>query len=144
MGFEKVPRRVFLDTCVVNFILDYGEQIHENVSAPAAAGDRVVQDIDALHDIFLTGQRAMWQLAVSPHTYQEVIQTRDAVRRHHLETWFFEIWQYWRGIIDQDDDLPSFIEAEHSRLQLLASGLARRSPRDSGPRPTVRCCSVSV
>ena len=105
MNFEELPGRVFLDTCVINFILDYGEQIHEGVAPPTEAGDRVVRDIDALYNIFLTGQRAMWQLAISPHTYQEVMQTGDLARRHYLETWFLEVWQYWREIIEQNNDL---------------------------------------
>ena len=122
MNFEELPGRVFLDTCVINFILDYGEQIHEGVAPPTVARDRVVRDIDALYNIFLTGQRAMWQLAISPHTYQEVMQTGDPARRYYLETWFLEVWQYWREIIEQSNDLPSSTEAENLRFQLLASG----------------------
>lgn len=121
MSLEDVPGRVFLDTCAVNFILDYGEQIHDGVSPPSGLGDRARADVDALYNIFLTGQRAMWQLAISAHTYQEVIQTRDPHRRQQLEAWFGEIWRYWRGIINDNDDLPNFIEAEHLRWQLLAS-----------------------
>jgi hypothetical protein len=122
LRLEDLPGRVFLDTCVVNFILDYGEQIHENLDPPADASDRVRQDVVALRDIFFVGQRANWQLAISPHTYQEVRQTSDPRRRHHLETWFHDIWQYWCDIIDADNDLPSFIEAEHLRIGLLSSG----------------------
>ena len=67
MSLEDVPGRVFLDTCAVNFILDYGEQIHDGVSPPSGLGDRARADVDALYNIFLTGQRAMWQLAISAH-----------------------------------------------------------------------------
>lgn len=101
--------------------LDHGEEIHDGVAPQADAPERVVRDVDALYNVFLTGQRAQWQLAVSPHTYQEVVRTQDPHRRHHLERWFLEVWQYWRDIIDQNDDLPTFIEAENRRLQLLAS-----------------------
>ena len=55
-------------------------------------------------------------------------RTQNPERRHHLTTWFFEIWQYWRGIINQNDDLPSFIEAENTRLDLLASGVLDALP----------------
>jgi len=122
MKLEELPGRVFLDTSAVNFILDHGEEIHDGAAPPAGFPDRVVRDVDALYNVFLTGQRAQWQLAVSPHTYQEVVRTQNAHRRRQLETWFLEIWQYWRDIIDKNDDLPSFIEAENLRLQLLASG----------------------
>lgn len=122
MNLKEVPGRVFLDTCVVNFILDYGEQIHDGVEPHAGLTERVLADIEALHDIFLTGQRAMWQLATSPHTYQEVIQTQDSHRQEQLESWFSEIWDYWQGIIEQNDDLPTFVEAENIRVRLLSSG----------------------
>ena len=122
MKLEDLPGRVFLDTCVVNFILDHEEEIHDGVAPPADVPERVLRDVDALYNVFLAGQRAQWQLAVSPHTYHEVVRTQDPHRRHHLETWFLEIWRYWRDVIDQNDDLPSFIEAENLRLQLLASG----------------------
>ena len=29
-----VPGRVFLDTCVVNFMLEFGEQIHDGADLP--------------------------------------------------------------------------------------------------------------
>jgi hypothetical protein len=122
MDLKDVPGRVFLDTCVVNFMLDYGEQIHEGIATPAEANERVARDIEALYNIFLAGPRAMWQLAVSPHTYQEIAVTEDANRRRHLETWFGDLWQYWRDTIHENDDLPSFVEAEDTRVRVLGSG----------------------
>ena len=106
---QDVPGRVFLDTCVVNFMLDHGEQIHDGAPIPADTNQRVVRDIEAMSNIMLVGQRAMWQLAISPHTYQEIAATRDGRRRHRLDTWFDDLWQYWLGFIHEDDDLPSFV-----------------------------------
>jgi hypothetical protein len=123
MRLEDLPGRVFLDTCVVNFILDYGEQIHDGVDPPLATDDRSLRDIAALRDIFHVGQRAQWQLAVSPHSYQEVLGTTSQQRRTNLDTWVRDIWQYWRDVVEANNDLPTFIEAEHLRVSLLASGL---------------------
>ena len=122
MELADIPGRVFLDTCVVNFMLDYGEQIHDGAPVPVGADERTVRDIEALYNIMLVGQRAMWQLAISPHTYQEIAATKTARRRAYLETWFNDLWQHWLNIIHEDDDLPSFIEAEDTRIRLLASG----------------------
>ena len=122
MDLKDIPGRVFLDTCVVNFMLDYGEQIHDGAPVPVDAGERIVRDIEALYNIMLVGQRAMWQLAISPHTYQEIVATKAVRRRHHLQTWFDDLWQYWLNVIHEDDNLPSFIEAEDTRVRLLASG----------------------
>lgn len=123
MRLEDLPGRIFLDTCVVNLILDFGEQIHEGVVTPDGVSERTAGDIEALYNIFFVGQRAHWQLAVSPHTYQEVIGTANPQRRRTLETWFFELWRCWRDIIDADNDLPTFIEAEHLRVDLLSSDM---------------------
>jgi hypothetical protein len=59
---------------------------------------------------------------VSPHTYQEVLRTTNRGRRQSLDSWFSEIWQHWRDVVDTGDDLPRFIEAEHLRVRLLGSG----------------------
>jgi hypothetical protein len=115
-----VPGRVFLDTCVVNFMLDFGEQIHDGGSLPPV-GPREVADIEALRDLFVVGQRAMWQLAISPYTYSEIARTRDEARLRHLHVWFQELWQYWRSTIEQNNDLPDFIEAEDVRVRTLIS-----------------------
>ena len=122
MDLRDLLGRIFLDTCVVNFMLDYGEQIHDGTPATVDAGERVVRDIEALHNIWLVGQRATWQLAISPHTYQEIAATHDARRRHRLQTWFADLWQYWQNIIHENDDLPSFVEAEDTRVRVLSSG----------------------
>ena len=57
-------------------MLDYGQQIHDGATVPQVTG-RDSADIEALRNIFLIGQRAMWQLALSPHTYFEIACTRD-------------------------------------------------------------------
>ena len=128
MDLRDLPGRVFLDTCVVNFILEFGEQIFDGAQPPTHASERVIQDIEALTDIMLVGKRAMWQLAISPHTYREIMATRDGERRYLLENWFGEVWRYWLSIIQENDDLPSFNEAEQTRVSLLASGALAALP----------------
>src|SRR5438445_9884967 len=121
MMTKEIPSRVFLDTCVVNFMLDFGEQIHDGATSPPRIDDRQAADIDALRNLFLTGQRTMWQLALSPHTYFEITRTQDQKRRSVLDLWFQELWQYWRSTIDANDNLPTFIEAEDHRVRTLVS-----------------------
>ena len=50
-----IPGRVLLDTNIVNFILDWGEAIHDGGEIPAHVSDRDAEDIVALRDIWLTG-----------------------------------------------------------------------------------------
>lgn len=124
----EIPGRIFLDTNLVNFILDYGEQIHDGMPLPYVANERVAKDVDALYNLFLTGQRASWQLAVSSITYQEVTNTSDATRRYYLENWFFEIWGYWQELITSQDDMPSSSDAERLRREILTSGILNSLP----------------
>lgn len=128
MNFEAIPGRVFLDTNIINFIFDYGEQIHDGAPLPQNLSDRAVKDIDALYNLFLTGQRASWQLAVSPYTYQEVVQTKDLNRRQKLDPWFFEVWDYWVQIVESNSDVSDGIETVNLRRRTLESGILDALP----------------
>ncbi len=128
MAAKDIPGRVFLDTCVVNFILDFGVQIHDGVGAPADIKERDAADINALYNLFLVGQRAMWQLAISPHTYVEIARTRHINGHSKLNLWLQELWKSWRSTISSNNGLPSFIEAEDLRVQILESGFLDTLP----------------
>ena len=141
MGIENIPAGVFLDTNIVNFILDHGKSIFDGVPADKTFGHRTIDYIDAFYNIFLTGKRASWQIAISPLTYREIIKTREPNRRHYLETWFLELWNYWLNTIKQNDDLPSFIDAEQSKIRLLTSGVLDIIP-DIGDKMLI-CDSIA-
>lgn len=110
-SFFAIPRRAFLDTNVVNLTLDHGEYIHENIPLPVDLHPNVRSEVEALGGIFDTGQRAFWQFAISPLTYQEVSATTNPIRRANLESWFAELWHCWRAIVHEMDITPSGIEA---------------------------------
>lgn len=95
--------RVLLDTNVVNFTLDWAEVIFDGGDVPLHINYRDKSDVLALRSIFMTGQRASWQLAISPHTYQEIMATPNPDRRASLERWFGELWQYWREFFEQEE-----------------------------------------
>jgi len=101
----QLPRRVFLDTNVVNFVLDHGESIFDGEEPDAATSDTDLADVRALHLIFLTGERTHWELAVSPLTHKEIMQTTDHHRRQSLERWFNEVWCHWRDCMAEDGGL---------------------------------------
>lgn len=97
-------------------MLDHGGAIHDGDTPSPDLDARDVQDIDALRNVFLTGQRAGWQLAVSPFTYSEIARTKDPVRLSSLHMWFQELWQYWRSVVESDPNMPTFIEADEARI----------------------------
>jgi hypothetical protein len=102
--------------------MDHGQEISEGLDPSPGLSEADREDIRGLHGIYMTGKRASWQLAISPFTYREVTGTSEPGRRHYLESWFFEIWAYWQELIRCSDDLPTFIEAEATRVRLLSSG----------------------
>lgn len=124
-----IPGRVLLDTNIVNFILDWGEAIHDGGEIPAHASDTDAEDILALRDIWLTGQRASWQLAISPRTYYEIAATTDPIRRAALEGWFGELWLYWREFFDQYQLSDS--DADSLARRLVPSDILSALPDNS-------------
>jgi hypothetical protein len=100
-----VPGRILLDTNVVNLIVDRGDVIFDEEPFPDEMSTTEREDVIALHHLFRVGERAMWQLAVSPTTYCEIVSTTDAVRRRTLERAFGEYLTYWRHIAAQAGDV---------------------------------------
>ncbi|MFA5115767.1 MAG: hypothetical protein WC486_00615 [Candidatus Omnitrophota bacterium] len=124
MGLEKVPQRIFLDTSSLNFILEHGDCIFDNiVVSDEELERRTVEDISAFNNIFSVGERAMWQIAVSPFTHSEIIKTQDAKKLHYLKGWFMDVWDYWNTILEENNDFPSFAEAERMKIEILSSGI---------------------
>lgn len=123
MKIEELPGRIFLDTCTVNFVLDYGENIFDGTLPDESLPKRIKSDIEALYNIMLVGKRAMWQLAISPLTYEEIINTNNDYRKFHIEAWFKEIWGYWLRILQDDSDKYPLDKSEQIRINILSSGI---------------------
>lgn len=120
------PSHIFLDTSVVNFILDYGEQIHDGIPIPDNASFRLARDIDALRGIWLTGQRASWHITLSAATIGEIEATKEPGRLHDLLDWASELSIY-------SDECEALAPARRNRLQLSHLDTIALLP-DSGDR----------
>jgi hypothetical protein len=92
--FFRIPRRVFLDTCVVNRLLDAWDILAEGETMPLDLPLAKRLEIEALRGIYDTGQRAFWQFVVSPTTLDELSATSDTARREWLLHWLAEILEY--------------------------------------------------
>lgn len=103
----NLPRRVFLDTNVVNFIVDHDAYVFEGEDDGGIANlslrDRA--DLEGLRLVFETGQRVHWELVVSDTTYAEILATADEHRRRVLLRLFQELWAYWRDCFTEDGTL---------------------------------------
>jgi hypothetical protein len=130
-SLANVPRKIFLDTCVVNFILDYGAFIHENCDPPKTRSVRVAEDAEALRCIWICGQRAPWRLAISALTYAEVMATTCPERRTLLRSWASDLLAHWLANPAAPEDVafePSSLEAfpDANDRQLLRDAIALR------------------
>ncbi len=97
---DGIPKKIFLDTNVVNFILEHSVHIHENVDMPIGIKSRVGRDIYALRNIWMIGGRMHWQIVISITTLDELSQTRDADKLQGLINWGQEIVDYQGGLED--------------------------------------------
>jgi len=112
-------RRVFLDTCTLNFIVDYQECIFMDATPPATLDPSDVKDIAALRHILSPKRQSLYELAVSPYTYAEVMRTRDEERQRILEDRLRPIWDHWISTLEQNGDLPTLPVVERFKVQLL-------------------------
>jgi hypothetical protein len=80
-SFEDLPRRIFLDSCTVQTLRNYGEFIYDGV--PPAPTDKIhritdgLANVEALQSIFLVNQRAQFEWIVSQGSFQEASDKRD-------------------------------------------------------------------
>jgi hypothetical protein len=82
--YEKIPKKVFLDTNVVNLLVKNGEQIFEQEPISSDIDKTRAQDIEALMHVFHVGRRASWQLIASHKTINELERTPSVSDREDL------------------------------------------------------------
>jgi hypothetical protein len=93
--FESIPRRMFLDTNVVNVLVKHSEHIFDHEPIPLNIEPTLAVDIEALMHVFYVGTRADWELSASQKTIDELMQTKDAVLRGDLV-------EYAWGLVNRD------------------------------------------
>ncbi|MGE5567230.1 MAG: hypothetical protein ACM3YN_13880 [Parcubacteria group bacterium] len=82
--FESIPRRVFLDTNVVNLLVKHSEQIFAQATISSELDHTTAVDTEALMHVFHVGARASWDILASRKTLDEIDQTPDPDTRDEL------------------------------------------------------------
>ncbi len=82
--FEAIPRRIFLDTNVVNLMVKYSEQVFEQAWLPDGLDRTRAHDVEALMHVFHFGGRAPWEIVASRKTLSEIGETPDPAVRDGL------------------------------------------------------------
>jgi hypothetical protein len=116
--FKRIPRRVFLDTNVINVLVKNCEHIFDRVPIPIATDPKLAADIEALMHVFYVGARANWDILGSQRTLDELSRTMDDATRDGL-------LEYAVGLVNQDlNDEDRRFAADFGRRLIDAPFLA--------------------
>lgn len=102
--FEEIPRRVFLDTNIVDCLVKWGPCIFERVEPPSPLDGTLRNDIESLMHIFLIGSRANWDIVTSDKTLDELSQTQNEKLRGELLDYGFDLVAYCDGNFGRGDE----------------------------------------
>jgi hypothetical protein len=95
--FERIPRKVYLDTNVINVLVKHSAHVFEQQPIPVSLEPILALDIEALMHVFFVGARVNWSILGSQKTIDELSRTRDGVLRDNL-------LEYGLEIADQNPD----------------------------------------
>lgn len=121
MTLALPPRRIFLDTNVVNFILDHGNSIFEGAEPEPTLSPQERRNVIALSNFFFVGQRVLWELAISHKTQQEIMACSDPDRGQRLLSWLNELWIYWEDMSPEEEGLSAGLADAKARDEEIAS-----------------------
>ena len=141
VALPQLPRFIFLDTNVVQYLQTFGEYIYDNYLAPEyekkllKLGKRVAQDVEALAIFMDLGRRNGWPLAVSRGTPEELAATPEPGKRYYLTHWGGELADYCLSNIrlsapeSSQEEEDGFSHLQRASLSEFLSFLPQESDR---------------
>jgi hypothetical protein len=121
--YVNIPHRIFLDTNVLQYLMDFGTYIFEHEreyddkfvarKIDIKVGDKLYYEILALHDIFLAIEYSIYQFALSESVYKEVIQKGD----NYFNQWFFDVWSHWESVLNDYSGIELFSKESEVRYK---------------------------
>jgi len=99
--FDDIPRRIFLDSSVLQALQDYGGFLYEN--EPLTVTDRIHRDpkgiakLEALRLIMQVAERTPFEFAVSSNSFVEVQRKGDP---RYLQ-WAYEVLDHWLACLEE-------------------------------------------
>lgn len=82
--YADIPRRIFLDTNVLNLLVRHASAIFEQAPLSQTVDEARAHDVEALMHIFQVGQRMGWSICGSEKSLHELGQTPDQDQRAAL------------------------------------------------------------
>jgi hypothetical protein len=123
-AFEDIPRRIFLDSSVLQALQTYGGFLYEGEGLDPT--DRIHRDpvgpakLDALRAIMQVAQRAPFEFALSENSFREVTAAHD---QSYLQ-WAYDVLDHWRACAEASV-VPSDVDSsalDSSAYGYLGSG----------------------
>ncbi len=101
---EDMPRRIFLDSSVLQTIQDYGEFLYENVTIlptdPIYRDSKGIAKLDGLRNIMKVNERALFEFAISRNSFKEVEAKGDL---RYLQ-WAYDVLDHWIMCISESGE----------------------------------------
>jgi hypothetical protein len=125
---DSLPRRIFLDSCTAQTLGNYGGHIFEG--EPVVDSDPIhripagVSDLEALRNIFLVNERALFEWIVSRSSMQEAADKRDP---RHMR-WLWDIGDHSEACLEDAGSTPESL-ALAARLDESKFGYLSRKDR---------------
>ena len=141
MDMPSIPGRLLLDTCVLSTIQDEGAYIFEGEIPDWLTDNGVHEDLAALRHIFQVNQRASFQFLVSPLTFAELANAKDASSNKRRVQWAFDVLDVWLIVLEETEDRISeggtvrhrfklTMELQEFERRLMSKADFRRDPFD--------------
>lgn len=111
--FEELPRRIFLDSTILQTLQVYGEYIWDNVDLSRT--DKNFLNIEALRNIFLINQRANFEFSLSENSIKEVLDKTD----HYYIHWALDVLDHWMCCIKEYENSEAFSGSGENFLQKI-------------------------
>lgn len=102
--FKDIPRRIFLDSSVLQTLQTYGGFLYE--SEPLSPRDRIYRDpkgvakLETLRWIMQVAERAPFQFALSNNSFIEVQRRGDT---GYLQ-WAYDVLDHWLACLEESDE----------------------------------------
>lgn len=117
--FENLPRRIFLDSSIIQVLTKYGEFIWEDDSIPTNA--RIIEvkngirNLNALRNIIFVDWRANFEFALSKNSIKEVRAKHD---KNYLN-YAFELLDHWITFADSYENGMMFTGDGYSKFRRI-------------------------
>jgi len=96
-----IPKRIFLDSSVLQTMHDYGEFLWDGgeitPNNPIWTIPDGIENLNALRNFIFVQQRLSLELALSAYSFTEVLAKGDS----SYLNWAYEILAYWQALLDE-------------------------------------------